>query len=590
MGEKDNMSKVFRTEYPRPQFERTDWMNLNGIWEFEIDQTVSGKMRELFKAERLNGHIKVPFCPESELSGVGCKDFMDCVWYRRELELSKEWMQDIEEKKHRLFLHFGAVDYAATIYVNGEEAGAHKGGYASFKIDITEYLSGNQKNVITVCAEDDVRSGKQPGGKQSAKQDSYGCFYTRTTGIWQTVWLEKVPENYIESIQIYPDVENTRVRILTKVVGSGELKVKATYNDKAMGEASANAAEGITEVILELKEEHLWEVGKGRLYDLEFEFGEDRVKSYVGLRNVRMEGMKFLLNGKSVFQRLVLDQGFYPDGIYTAPTEEAMIRDIEISLAAGFNGARLHEKVFEPRFLYHCDRMGYMVWGEHANWGLNTSDYQAFEGFIPEWMEVVERDFNHPSIITWCPLNETWNFEGKPQVDSLVEKIYSLTKQMDPTRPCVDSSGNYHVKTDIFDLHDYDQVVETFTERYDKFKNNDELDVDYNILLNDKEPGRQVYEGQAVCISEYGGIKWDVDGGIEGWGYGNAPKSEEQFIERYRGLTNSLLKNEKLFGFCYTQLYDVEQEKNGLYTYNRVPKFDMKIFKEINSVKAAIED
>lgn len=583
------MSELVRAEYPRPQFMRSSWLNLNGEWEFEVDHSVSGKARELYKADKLEGHILVPFCPESKLSGIGYKDFMNCVWYRREVKLPENWLQDIRKKKDKVFIHFGAVDYDATIYVNGKEAGSHKGGYSSFAIDITGYINQEEKNVITVCAEDDIRSGRQPGGKQSAEYESFGCYYTRTTGIWQTVWLEKVPRNHIKSIQIYPDVENTKVRISAKVSGSGELFVKASYEGKLMGEAGAKAADKIVDVIIDLKEEHLWEAGAGRLYDLHLTFGEDEVTSYFGLRSVCMDGMKFLLNGKSVFQRLVLDQGYYPDGIYTAPTEEAMIRDIEISLAAGFNGARLHEKVFEPRFLYHCDRLGYLVWGEYANWNLDISDYRSFESYLPEWTEIVERDFNHPSIVGWCPLNETWDFKGRKQVDSLVAIGYKITKQIDPTRPCIDTSGNYHVQTDIFDLHDYDQNPETFRERYDRFAGENALDTDYNVGVFGGS-NRQFYKGEPVFISEYGGIKWDADGGIESWGYGDAPKSEEEFIERYRGLTNALLENEKMFGFCYTQLYDVEQEKNGLYTYNRTPKFDIEIFRKINMAKAAIED
>lgn len=575
------METALRMEYPRPQLVREDWINLNGEWEFEIDQSVSGKARRLCEAEHLDSRIQVPFCPESELSGVNFKDFMNCVWYRKAFTLSEDWKKDILEKGARVLLHFGAVDYFATVYINGKEAGNHKGGYASFSIDITDQLDWNSENVITVCAEDNVRSGRQPGGKQCAVYASCGCFYTRTTGIWQTVWLEKLPADHIKAIRIYPDVENTRVRITAQVAGSGTLDVEASYEGRRMGQTSARVDCGIVDVVVDLQERHLWEPGAGRLYDLTLSFGEDRVNSYFGLRSVRMEGMRFLLNGKSVFQRLVLDQGFYPDGIYTAPSEEALIRDIELSMAAGFNGARLHEKAFEPRFLYHCDRLGYMVWGEHANWGLDVSDYAALHAFLPEWMEIVERDFNHPAIVGWCPWNETWDVEGRKQRDENLAVTYLVTKQLDPTRPCIDTSGNYHVMTDIFDLHDYDQNSETFGKRLGSF-------VTEGVLENQCN-NRQTYGGQPVFISEYGGIKWDIDGGIESWGYGNGPESEEEFIRRYQGLTDAILDNEKMFGFCYTQLYDVEQEKNGLYTYDRRPKFDMEIFRKINSRRAAIE-
>ena len=598
------MSNIVRPEYPRPQLAREDWINLNGEWEFEVDRSVSGKARKIQEAEHLADRILVPFCPESQLSGVNYKDFMNCVWYLRRLELPEEWKVGAFEKGERVILHFGAVDYFATVYINGREVGSHKGGYASFSMDITDRLDRSGENILTVCAEDDVRSGRQPGGKQSMVYASEGCYYTRTTGIWQTVWLEKVPAAHIKSIRIYPDVENTRVRITAQVAGSGTLKVQAFYEGRKMGLGSAcvgcgtraaagkpeesvegsrgeRASEGVADVVLDLKEEHLWEPGAGRLYDLTLSFGEDQVTSYFGLRSVRMEGMRFLLNGKSVFQRLVLDQGFYPDGIYTAPCEEALIRDIKLSMAAGFNGARLHQKAFEPRFLYHCDRLGYLVWGEHANWDLDVSDYAALHVFLPEWMEILERDFNHPAIVGWCPWNETWDVEGRRQRDENLAVTYLVTKQMDPTRPCIDTSGNYHVMTDIFDLHDYDQNAETFRRRYQRFTREN--------VLEDNHGSRQTYGGQPIFISEYGGIKWDVDGGIPGWGYGEGPGTEEAFIERYRGLTDTLLDNEKMFGFCYTQLYDVEQEKNGLYTYDRKPKFDMEIFRRINSRRAAIE-
>jgi hypothetical protein len=299
---------------------------------------------------------------------------------------------------------------------------------------------------------------------------------------------------------------------------------------------------------------------------------------------VKTDGEKFLINKKSVFQRLVLDQGFYPDGIYTAPTEEALIRDIRLSMEAGFNGARLHQKVFEPRFLYHCDRMGYLVWGEQGNWGLDVSAPDGVKNFLPEWLEVLKRDFNHPSIIGWCPFNETWDYEGRRQDNALLEIVYHTTKLFDTTRPCIDTSGNYHVVTDIYDLHDYEQSPEKFKAFYAGFAAGGEL--------ADSHSDRQTpVKGVPVFISEYGGIKWDEDGGNEkSWGYGNAPKTKEEFLARYRGLTDSLLDNPRMCGFCYTQLYDVEQEVNGLYTYARKPKFDMDILRRINSRKAAIEE
>ena len=283
--------------------------------------------------------------------------------------------------------------------------------------------------------------------------------------------------------------------------------------------------------------------------------------------------------------RLVLDQGFYPDGIYTAPSDEALKNDILLSKAVGFNGARLHEKVFEERFLYHCDKEGYIVWGEYPNWGLDHTKKEAIYHILPEWLEEVKRDFNHPAIIGWCPFNETWDINGCRQENSVLELIYKATKAADTTRPCIDTSGNYHVVTDIYDVHDYDQNPETFKSNYDKLFKEGELYDQVN-----RSGKRQEYKGDCpVFISEYGGIRWSVVNDGSGWGYGNAPKAAEEFIERYRGLTTALLENPGLCGFCYTQLTDVEQEQNGIYTYYRKEKFDSAIFKEINTQPAAAE-
>ncbi len=568
-----------RAEHPNPQFERECWENLNGKWEFEIDKSVSQKERELYKADKLSGEIIVPFCPESILSGVGETDFLNSVWYKRQI--------NITDKNNLIFLHIGACDYFTTVYINGKEIGTHKGGYTSFKFDITDCVEIGE-NTIVINAEDDNRKGLQPKGKQSSRYYSHGCDYTRTTGIWQTVWLEYVPKTHIEDFKIYPDFKNSRVTIRSVVKGNGTLTATAYYEGKEVGKAIALNCGNNADVTLQLSETHLWEVGNGRLYDLELTFGEDKVKSYFGLRNVALDGYTFKINDKVVFQRTVLDQGFYPDGIYTAPTEEAMIRDIQISLDAGFNGARLHEKVFEPRFLYHCDKMGYIVWGEYANWGLKHTELHALPTFLREWEEALMRDFNHPSIIGWCPFNETWDLDGKKQNDEVIELVYKTTKLYDTTRPCIDTSGNFHVVTDIFDYHDYTQNVEAFAKIADDLMNEGVLnDQCARMQRYDK---RQIYKGEPSFCSEYGGIKWDIENDNKSWGYGNAPTTEEEFIERYKGLTEALLRNTKMIGFCYTQLYDVEQERNGLYTYSREPKFDMNIFKEINSQKAAIEE
>lgn len=579
----NNEIKIPRPEYPRPQLVRNNWINLNGQWEFEIDPGKSGKERKLFSSNKLKGIITVPFCPESKLSGVENKDFMAAVWYRREFILTDEW------KQGRTLLHFGAVDYKTEVWVNGTSAGTHAGGYSSFTFDITNYLVSGV-NIVSLCAEDDVRSNLQPRGKQSEEFYSHGCDYTRTTGIWQTVWLELVPENYISSLKYIPDPDNGCVHIDSTFVGdvSGySFDAIALYNSISVGSSSCIITGKFARVTVNLSEIHLWGPGQANLYDLQISLSKkgncvDKVTSYFGLRSVSLNENAILINGKPVFQRLVLDQGFYPNGIYTAPTDEDLKKDIELSLSLGFNGARMHEKIFEQRYIYWADKMGYMVWGEHANWGLNITTSKGLEIFLPEWLEALQRDFNSPSIIGWCPFNETWDANGTKQEDEVLRIVYNVTKALDPTRPVIDTSGNFHVVTDIFDVHDYEQDPEKFASSYETMKNGGDAFVTY--------PDRQKYEGQPYFVSEYGGIWWNPqqkDGNA--WGYGDRPKSGEEFIERYAGLTSTLLDNPNICAFCYTQLYDVEQEVNGLYTYDRKEKFSPDIFKKINSRLAAIE-
>lgn len=583
-----------RAEHPNPQWERDTWKNLNGTWEFEFDFGCSAVERRLWEKERFDREILVPFCPESRLSGIGYTDFINGVAYRRNFELSQE------ELAGKVLLHFGAVDYEASVYVNGTLVGSHKGGYTSFCFDITKHVAPGP-NTLFVAVKDDVRSGLQPKGKQAHLYASSGCDYTRTTGIWQTVWLEFVPERHIQSAKYYPDPANGKVTVTGLVQGQGTLQLTALWEDKPVGEAALSVEDGFFTVQLDLSETHLWEPGKGGLYTLLLSFGEDRVKSYFGLRTAKFQGRKFLLNGKSLFQRFVLDQGFYPEGIYTAPTEEDLVKDIQLSFAAGFNGARLHEKVFEARFLYHCDRLGYLVWGEYPNWGLDHAHPLSTETYLNQWSEAVERDFNHPAIIGWCPFNETWGYREEREKNALLTSLYKLTKQLDPTRPCIDSSGNYRVLSEVYDIHDYDQDTQSFQARWDgltdRIRETGGVIPAEDPFFNSAPEGpsgrapffNQPYDNQPIFVSEYGGIRWPDDT-VEGWGYGNAPATPEEFFARYKGLTEALLNNPEIFGFCYTQLYDVEQEVNGLYTYGRAQKFDIGLIQKINQQKAAIED
>ncbi|MBE6632351.1 MAG: beta-galactosidase [Ruminococcaceae bacterium] len=581
-------NNIPRCQHPRPDRKREAWINLNGEWDFEIDNALVGVYKNFFERKSLDSKIIVPFSAESVLSGIGHTDFINAVWYKRDLDIPADWAGK------RVILHIDACDYTTTVYVNGKKVGTHSGGYTSFQFDITKYLA-EEGNYVTVYAEDDIRSERQVSGKQSQVLYSRGCSYTRTTGIWQTVWLEAVENAYVESYRVYANISDPSVAldVVTSAASvGGILKVKASYEGKPMGEASATITSLCTAVSIDLAEKHLWEVGEGRLYDLKFELEKDGktdiLDGYFGLREValtRENGLQ--VNGKTVFGRFVLDQGFYPDGIITAPNDEALIFDIKASMACGFNGARLHQKVFEPRFLYHADRLGYMVWDETGNWGLDHTVESAIYNFLPEWLEEIERDFSHPSIIGWCPTNETWDKHGRQQCNEFLDLVYDVTKSIDKTRPVITSSGSYPTeRTDVHDVHDYEQNPEKFTYNYSEIEKGIVRDQIYR-----RSPDRQKCKTELpIFVSEYGGIKWVLGEDATAWGYGESVKTEDEFFARLKGLTDALLDNKDIFAFCYTQLTDVEQEQNGLLTYQRQFKFEPEKYAAIFGKKAAIEE
>ncbi len=560
------INKQPRAEHPNPMCIRDSWHNLNGVWEFAIDNEKTLDKNSVFPLR-----INVPFAPESTLSGIGNTDFLERVWYRKSINISKR-------NNMRTLLHFGACDYKTRLWINDTSFPAHYGGQSAFTYDITEALEDG-KNIITVCADDDTRSQLQPSGKQSMKPESHGCYYTRTTGIWQTVWLEFVPDKYIHSFKFYPDANDGSV--LVELEADDEVEIMMFWNWKMCG-----YGKGKDSINIKLTEKHLWELGKGGVYNVTMRCGKDKVLTYFGLRSTEFKDGKYLLNGESVFQRLVLDQGFYPDGIYTAPSRADLEKDILLSKACGFNGARLHQKVFEPLFLNYCDIHGYIVWGEYPSWGISAADEKACDTILPEWKEIVERDFNHPSVIGWCPLNETMfdllnDENAKEEQKNNQSSIYEYTKKLDPTRPCIDASGGIHYVTDCYDIHDYEQNPEVFAQKHDPFAE--------GAPLSDNFSARQQHDGVLpVFVSEYGGTALNPEAGA--WGYGNCAKSEDELVERFTSLAEVLLRNKRICGLCYTQLYDIEQECNGLYTYDRQPKADPELFKKALEKKAAIEE
>ncbi|MEK7413739.1 MAG: sugar-binding domain-containing protein [Planctomycetota bacterium] len=589
-----------RPEHPRPQFVRDRWLNLNGAWQFEIDPGDSGLERGLLQRE-LASTITVPFCPESSLSGVGTTDVLNAVWYRRRIDIPAAWSGS------RIMLRFQAVDYDATVWVNGCEVTRHRGGFTSFSVDITDQAAPGGSAIVVVRARDSVR-GPQARGKQSQAYANSGCLYTRTTGIWQTVWIEAVPQTHLGRARLTPDVANGVVHLQQPVIGNAVgWTVRAILSDDR-GEVarSARVVDGFAaQLDLEVPADRrvLWEPGRAHLYDLAIELLDsrgaviDRAQSYTALRSVQISGKKVLINGRAVFQRLVLDQGLYPDGLMTAPTDAALVRDIELAMAAGFNGARLHQKVFEERFHYHADRLGYLTWGEFADWGCAGNGpledhQQPNASYVGEWMEAVERDYSHPSIIGWCPLNETWQHlcDRTTRLDEITHAMFLATKAFDSSRPVIDASGYAHrvAQTDIYDSHDYEQDPTIFAKNQSGLAHGKPQ---VNTAPGNKLPISLPYAGQPFFVSEFGGIWWNPEAKTneDSWGYGKRPTSAGEFYERFAGLCAVLLDNPDMFGYCYTQLTDVFQEQNGIYRFDRTPKLDLERIRAAQVRTAAIE-
>jgi beta-galactosidase/beta-glucuronidase len=532
-----------RPEYPRPNLVRPNWVNLNGEWEFGAGDS-----------ETFDRRILVPFCPQSALSGINDRMPGDVVWYRRRFAAPQA---------ARLLLHFGAADYRATVWVNGEEVGRHEGGHTPFAADITQF-AGRRDNVVVVRIEDPHADLTIPRGKQYWKTDSEGIFYTATTGIWQTVWLEPLPERSIQSISVQPDLDGAAVDI--EVVADGDVEVRAFFDRVLVG-----GWKGAGRGRFELDGVMPWSPETPHLYELDLTLldGTDHVSSYFGLRKVEAKDGRFWLNGDPYIQRLVLDQGYFPGGLLTAGTDEDLRRDIELAKAMGFNGARKHQKVEDPRWLYWADRLGFLVWAEMANFHEHSPE--AERRLIAEWHDVVVRDRDHPSIVAWVPMNESFGL-GRVPAPAFLNRLYALTHELDQTRPVMSNDGWEHTTSDLCTLHDYGSP--------------DELRRRYRTVESALSAGTRphppflpgyAYGGEPVIVSEFGGVAQTGAGGF-GW---SEAAGAEGLLDTYREMVQALMAPGPVEGFCYTQLTDVEQERNGLFTFERRPKLDPELLRPI---------
>ncbi len=602
-------TKIPRPEYPRMQFRRENaWINLNGVWDFSIDFGNSGMERGLWRdASAFDRKINVPFCPESELSGVGCKDFMESVFYHREVTFPKDW------SGKRIFLNFGGVDYECTVWIDGHDAGSHSGGSSPFSLDVTQWARPGVKQNLFIHAIDRGRSREQGLGKQSEAYGSFGCMYTRTTGVWQTVWAEAVPEHGLLSCGIVPNFDAAEAVFTPRfsAVKPGDaLRVTVYAAGKKAAVKELPAADGVP-FSVSLPGLREWNPADPFLYDAKLSVVRggktvDSVESYFAMRKVSCENERFRLNNKPVYLRFVLDQGFYPDGIWTAPSDDELRKDIERSMAAGFNGARLHQKVFEDRFHYWADRLGYMTWAEYPSWGFSTVSRTAQGNFCADWLETVKALKNHPSILAWTPLNETgWEFKGN--VDrtrnyrEFSHHVYSLTRAADPSRPVNDSSGYFHVETDLWTVHSYRATPEEqrdFLVPAKDSPNPEDGEHREWLALPADVPVRVKFaletgyrRGMPYIIDEWGGFRYirpedRAKQAADAWGY-NGLKFEnpDEYLDRIRPQAELFASLPSLAGHCYTQLTDVEQEQNGVYTYARKPKVDVRRLHAVFSIK-----
>lgn len=587
--------KCYIKDYPRPQFVRGNWTNLNGIWDFAFDDDNKGEQNQWYEKFQSEYSICVPFTYETRLSGIEDESRHDFIWYHRTLHVEEGKLE-----KNNYVLHFEGSDYITKVWVNGQFAGSHQGGYARFSFDITNLVNDGENDLVVKV--EDSFDMQQPRGKQRWKKENFGCWYVQTTGIWKTVWSEYVPKVHLKQVKMTPIMSEYCLDLEMQVEApekllNGDMLVKTviSYQGDLINQSYIGVVSNTLQTRINVNTQlaksfewviHSWTPENPALYDIEFTLlsqGEilDEIGSYFGMREIRIDGPNILLNGEPIYQRLILDQGYWKDSHLTPPSEEALVEDIEKIQALGYNGLRKHQKTEDERFLYWCDVKGMLVWSEMAA-AYQFSDY-AVEIFTKEWMEIVKQNYNHPSIITWTPFNESWgirNVETRRPEQHFTEMIYHFTKSVDPYRPVIVNDGWEHTISDIITLHDYEEAGEIFKARYMECKEqilNTEV---YHGIIKSAFANGYEYKGQPIIISEFGGIAFNDDDA--GWGYGNKVNTKEEFIKRFDSITTAVKELPYVCGFCYTQVSDVQQEINGLMDMERNFKIEPEIISEIN--------
>ncbi|MEA2562708.1 MAG: hypothetical protein QOH06_4212 [Acidobacteriota bacterium] len=590
MPRRSNSSKSFLARalkhgYPRPQLQRAAWESLNGPWEFAIDpdQQWDTPGEVTWKAS-----ILVPYSPETPASGIGNPGFYRRCWYRRTFQAPP--MAGGE----RLILHFGAVDWAAKVWINGSVAVRHEGGYTPFWVDITDALlppGEETEQTIVVRADDDPADLGKPRGKQDWQLEPHSIWYPRTTGIWQTVWIEKVPPTWIDSLRWTPSLDRWEISFEAWLGGDPRermrLGVKLRAGSQILADDSYTVVAGEVHRRIALSDpgiddfrnELLWSPAKPTIIEAEVKLWADRgelldeVDSYTALRTLAVQGDRIVLNGRPYPLRMVLDQGYWPETGLTTPDDDALRKDVELAKAMGFNGVRKHQKIEDPRYLYWADVLGLLVWEEMPSAYRFTK--RSIQRLTREWMEVVRRDYSHPCIIAWVPFNESWGVPNLPDSQAerhYVRALYHLTKTLDSTRPVIGNDGWESVATDIIGIHDYDADPERIAQRY---LAHDHLP---RLLQRERPGGRLLvleetaHNGQPVMLTEFGGIASSAARGT--WGYSRAASGEE-LAALYTDILYAVNSSPLFAGFCYTQFSDTYQEANGLLRADRTPKFPL---------------